>query len=79
MTAVGRDGLALAHASAVLQEDVDVVLAAVENCWKAVLYASAGPRGNRRVMLAAVQQNGLSLRFASAELRAGSRGGGSRS
>lgn len=51
-------------------EDLEVVLAAVEQCGWALQHASADLKANRQVVLSAVRQNGLALQHASGELRA---------
>ena len=59
---------ALWYASAELQADREVVLAAVQQDGYALQYASAGLQADREVVLAAVQQNAVALRYASAQL-----------
>ena len=55
--------------SAELQQDREVVLAAVQQHGNALMYASAELKKDREVVLAAVQQDGRALKHASAELR----------
>ena len=61
--------MALEYASAALQGERDVVLAAVAKEARALQYTSAALQGDRDVVLAAVAQNGDALRYASEELK----------
>ena len=66
---VAKDGRALEYASAELQADQGVVLAAVTQDGRALQYVSAELRADREVALAAVTQDGFALEYASAELQ----------
>jgi len=63
-------GNALQFASAELQGDREVVLAAVAENGFSLAYVSTEMRGDREVVLAAVARNGGALQYASAELKA---------
>jgi hypothetical protein len=65
---VKQDGLQLVFATK-LQNDKEVVLAAVNQCGWALEHASAELRNDKEVVLAAVNQNGWALRYASQELQ----------
>ena len=64
-----QNGWALEHASAELQNDNEIVLAAVSQNGDALQYASAELQNDRDFVLAAVLQNGWALEHASAELQ----------
>lgn len=64
LAAVRQQGLALQHASPVLQADVEVVLAAVKQNGLALRSASRTLRSDDGIILAAVMQNGLALEHA---------------
>ena len=66
----GRYGLPLYHASAELQADREVVLAAVQQYGLALSHASPELQADREVVLAAVQQHAYALMHASSEMRA---------
>jgi hypothetical protein len=62
LAAVSQNGHALKHASEALRRDKEVV----EQDGRALEYASEALRGDKEVVLAAVKQDGLQLRHASA-------------
>jgi hypothetical protein len=65
-TAIGQTSDALQHA---LQDDREMVLAAVVHNGYALRYANATFQGDREIVLAAVSQNGNALRFVTAALQ----------
>ena len=65
-----QNGDALEYASAELQADREVVLAAVQQDGRALEHASAELRADREVVLAAVHSYGRALKHAPAELKA---------
>jgi hypothetical protein len=65
----GNNIIDLMLASSALQDDKEVVLAAVKKCGNALEYASATLRNDKDVVLAAVKKNGYVFQYASATLR----------
>ena len=61
MAAVGQNGLALAHVSVSLINDIDVVLLAVGNNGHALQWVVGDLANDRCVVMAAVKQNGMAL------------------
>jgi len=66
---VTKDGLNIVNVSKELQNDKDVVLAAVKNYGNALLYASDTLKNDKDVVLAAGMQNSDALRYASNALK----------
>ena len=64
-----QNGLALQFASPRLQNDKQIVLAAVRQNGLALQFASASLQDDKEVVLAAVRQNGFALNSASSKLR----------
>eukprot|EP00435_Cladocopium_sp_Y103_P023191 s1033_g5.t1 len=66
-------GCSLEFAASNLRADPELVLAAVENDWRALQFAATSLRDNERIVLAAVQQDGAwdwtALQFASPSAR----------
>jgi len=58
---VTYDGIRLEYAPIELQDDHDIVMAAVQNDGAALFHASARLRANDQIVMAAVQSDGLSL------------------
>ncbi|CAE7303285.1 Cytoplasmic dynein 2 light intermediate chain 1 [Symbiodinium microadriaticum] len=69
LSAVRRDGAALAFASPDLQHDDEVVLAAVLESGMALEHAAVPLRDDEAIVVAAVRKHGAALRFASERLR----------
>ena len=69
MEAVKRRGCALKHASAELQGDREIVLAAATQKGKLLRFAPAALKDDDEVVLGAVKNNGRMLQHASARLR----------
>ena len=65
---VQKNGLSLAHASAILRGDRDVVHAAVRQNCHALKFAAYHLRNDPSLVLAAVKGHGLALQYASSEL-----------
>mmetsp|Transcript_58165 Transcript_58165/g.138458 ORF Transcript_58165/g.138458 Transcript_58165/m.138458 type:complete len:188 (+) Transcript_58165:75-638(+) len=64
-----KDPGALAFASSEIQDDADVVLAAVKQDGRALQFASTRLRSDRGIVTAAIEQDWRALEFASSELQ----------
>ena len=65
---MSNNGLALEYASDAMQDNKEVVLAAVSNNGLALEYASKFMQNNMAVVMAAVSNNGKAFKYASGEM-----------